>query len=101
MSWNHTQEYETAGFQDYASRLGGGQYEKVWDLGELLSSISLICNAVMPNFNDTHCAVRLYTSTEVSGPSTCCLELHSRSLLTGGQQLGIHRAEHADKWSNA
>lgn len=34
MSWNHTQEYETAGYQDYASRLGGGQYEKVWDLGE-------------------------------------------------------------------
>ena len=24
-----------AGYQDYASRLGGGQYEKVWDLGEL------------------------------------------------------------------
>lgn len=36
MSWNHTQEYETAGYQDYASRLGGGQYEKVWDLGEPL-----------------------------------------------------------------
>ena len=34
MSWNHTQDYETAGYQDYASRLGGGQYEKVWDLGE-------------------------------------------------------------------
>ena len=47
MSWNHTQEYETAGFQDYASRLGGGQYEKVWDLGELPSSISLICNALV------------------------------------------------------
>ncbi|CAL8464659.1 g4194 [Coccomyxa elongata] len=33
VSWNHTQDYETAGYQDYASRLGGGQYEKVWDLG--------------------------------------------------------------------
>ena len=33
MSWNHTQEYDSAGYQDYASRLGGGQYEKVWDLG--------------------------------------------------------------------
>lgn len=38
MSWNHTQEYETAGYQDYASRLGGGQYEKVWDLGEFMPS---------------------------------------------------------------
>ncbi|KAK9904717.1 hypothetical protein WJX75_001194 [Coccomyxa subellipsoidea] len=33
VSWNHTQEYDSAGYQDYASRLGGGQYEKVWDLG--------------------------------------------------------------------
>ena len=40
MSWNHTQEYETAGYQDYASRLGGGQYEKVWDLGKLLCLLS-------------------------------------------------------------
>ncbi len=39
MSWNHTQEYETAGYQDYASRLGGGQYEKVWDLGEFLAPL--------------------------------------------------------------
>ena len=41
VSWNHTQEYETAGYQDYASRLGGGQYEKVWDLGEHLQLQSL------------------------------------------------------------
>jgi hypothetical protein len=34
VSWNHTQEYETAGYQDYAARLGGGQYEKIWDLGK-------------------------------------------------------------------
>lgn len=40
VSWNHTQDYETAGYQDYASRLGGGQYEKVWDLGEYPSSAS-------------------------------------------------------------
>ena len=34
MSWNHTQEYDNSGtYQDYATRLGGGQYEKVWDLG--------------------------------------------------------------------
>ena len=34
VSWNHTQEYDNSGtYQDYATRLGGGQYEKVWDLG--------------------------------------------------------------------
>ena len=44
MSWNHTQDYEMAGYQDYASRLGGGQYEKVWDLGEP-PYIPIICDS--------------------------------------------------------
>ena len=35
VSWNHTQDYEQTTYQDYGARLGGGQYEKVWDLGEL------------------------------------------------------------------
>lgn len=47
VSWNHTQEYETAGYQDYASRLGGGQYEKVWDLGELLCLLSTPATAAL------------------------------------------------------
>ena len=34
VSWNHTQDYEQTTYQDYGARLGGGQYEKVWDLGE-------------------------------------------------------------------
>lgn len=42
MSWNHTQEYETAGYQDYAARLGGGQYEKIWDLG----AFSVACTSI-------------------------------------------------------
>ena len=48
VSWNHTQEYETAGFQDYASRLGGGQYEKVWDLGEPLHILLTPMKTMMP-----------------------------------------------------
>ena len=40
VSWNHTQEYDSAGYQDYASRLGGGQYEKIWDLGAFPPSFS-------------------------------------------------------------
>ena len=34
VSWNHSQEYESSTHQDYTARLGGGQYEKMWDLGE-------------------------------------------------------------------
>ena len=34
MSWNHTQDYEQTTYQDYGARLGGGQFEKIWDLGE-------------------------------------------------------------------
>ena len=35
MTWNHSQDYDNSGnYQDFAHRLGGGQYEKVWDLGE-------------------------------------------------------------------
>ena len=38
MAWNHSQEYESSTHQDYTARLGGGQYEKMWDLGESCTS---------------------------------------------------------------
>ena len=34
VSWNHAQEYDCPTYEDYAARLaGGGQFEKVYDLG--------------------------------------------------------------------
>ena len=57
MSWNHTQEYDSAGYQDYASRLGGGQYEKVWDLGAFLG----------PSLRDINSAASCRASCALSG----------------------------------
>ena len=34
VSWNHAQVYDCPTYEDYANRLGSGQYEKVYDLGE-------------------------------------------------------------------
>ncbi len=36
VSWNHAQEYDCPTYEDYAARLGGGQFEKVYDLGAAL-----------------------------------------------------------------
>ena len=33
VSWNHAQDYDCPTYEDYAGRLGGGQFEKVYDLG--------------------------------------------------------------------
>lgn len=41
VSWNHTAEYDSSTHQDYASRLGGGQFEKIWDLGAATHPIVL------------------------------------------------------------
>ena len=33
VSWNHAQIYDCPTYDDYANRLGNGQFEKVYDLG--------------------------------------------------------------------
>ena len=34
VSWNHASDYECPTYEDYGARING-QFEKVWDLGEL------------------------------------------------------------------
>jgi len=40
VSWNHSTEYKLPSFQDYIGGKGSGMFEKVFDLGDHLVTLS-------------------------------------------------------------
>jgi hypothetical protein len=37
VSWNHSADYEVPTYKDYSDHMGGGQWEKTYDLGKVLA----------------------------------------------------------------